>query len=379
MAAFQNQSAATDLYMILAGEITRRDPNYFSPLEISTALKSELTQAERRVEQTMVDGYFGEDGFLHTTSNGEKMPSAATEDAEIDLEYAKQDVETFNLLMDNYQAINNYTTPPAIRKADFVPTIDKFINDHITQIGQLIEKSKILTKDSPEYTENKAKRRKLAGERSSARRLIARYFNVPETESTSSPTSESNTDDDMNMEKISTGKTKEQIEAEKTKKRQSKENKHQQQTHENTQAREHQQERPPASYHFEGGLVDKEITITVGQEIPDDWFESKKYGNRTNNGYGIKITRPPQIEDYLLQALNIEFGKLSEDERRSYNYRALAETIISEAKRTKKIPDIANIINHQQGINAQHKKFKRSHRQGASRQIEEELEDEMSM
>lgn len=176
--AFQNWDATASLYSILAEEMARRDPEYFGQKEMSVTLQSKVTQAERRVEQTMIDGYFGEDGFLHKAPNGEKMPSAATEDAEIDLKYAKQDVETFSLLMNDYQSANGYVVPRAIKKEDFAPTIDKFVNNRTTQIDQLTAESKTLTKGTPEYAENEAKRRKLASERSSARRLISRYFNV---------------------------------------------------------------------------------------------------------------------------------------------------------------------------------------------------------
>lgn len=322
--AAQDYYAVDALYAALSREMARRDPEYFGQEEMSATLKSEITQAEKRLERTMVDGYFGEAGFLHKAPNGEKMPSAATEDAEIDLKYAKQDAGTFDLLMNDYQAANDYAAPRAIKKEDFAPTIDKFIDDHTTQIDRLRAESKTLTKGTPEYTENEAKRRKLAGERSSARRLVARYFNVPKPESASSSTSESDADDGMNMEQVLAGKTKEQIEAENAKKR--------------------QQEKSPTSYHFEGGLVDGAATITVGQEIPDDWFESRTYGNRTSSGFDVNIVRSPRIEDYLSQALDIEFGKLSEDERRRYNYSALFGTIMAEAKRTKKIPDITSIM-----------------------------------
>ena len=222
--AYQNWDAAADLYQILSGEMARRDPEYFGQEEMSATLKSEIAQAEKRVERTMVDGYFGKDGFIHKAPNGEKMPSAATEDAEIDLKYAKQDAETFDLLMNDYRAASDYNAVPrAIKKEDFVPTIDRFIEEHTTQIDQLIAESKTLSKGTPEYAENEAKRRKLAGERSSARRLVARYFSVPKPESSSSSTPESDADDGMNMEQVPAGKTKEQIEAEDAKKRQEEE------------------------------------------------------------------------------------------------------------------------------------------------------------
>ncbi len=201
--AFKNWDATTDLYLILASEIARRDPEYFGNDEMETTLNSEIKDAEKRVEGTMVDGYFGEDGFLHKAPNGEKMPSAATEDAEIDLKYAKQDAETFGLLMGEYQATNDYNVPRAIKKEDFAPTIDRFIEDHTSQINQLMAESKSLNRNTPEYGENEAKRRKLASERSSARRLFARYFNAPKNETVTPKSPETSTDDDgMSMAQI---------------------------------------------------------------------------------------------------------------------------------------------------------------------------------
>lgn len=225
--AFQNWYAAANLYLILSGEMARRDPEYFGQEEMSRTLELEVAQAEKRVEQTMVDGYFGEDGFIHKAPNGEKMPSAATEDAEIDLKYAKQDAETFDLLMNAYQVANDYAAPRAIKKEDFAPTIDKFIDDHTAQLNQLRAESKTMAKGTPEYIENEAKRRQLAKERSSARRLNTRFFNIPKAETPIStatpetPAAESggSDDDGINMEQMPAGKTKEQIEAEKSKKR----------------------------------------------------------------------------------------------------------------------------------------------------------------
>ena len=357
-AAFKNWNATADLYSLLSGEMARRDPEYFGQEEMNATLKSEVAQAEKRVERTMVDGYFGEDGFHHKAPNGEKMPSAATEDAEIDLKYAKQDAETFDLLMNDYQAANDYAAPRAIKKEDFAPTIDKFIEDHTSQINQLMAESKTLTNGTAEYAENEAKRRQLAKERSSARRLNTRFFNIPKAET---PAAESGgfDDDGMNMEQMPSGKTKEQIETE--------------------EAEKSQREETPTSYRFEGGIADGEATITVGQEIPDDWFESRRNGNHMDSGFGIDIVRPPRIEGYLSQALNIEFGKLPKDERQHYDYSALSKAIMAEATSTKRVPNIANIINHQRAINEQREKVEQSYGRGASRQINEELEDEMSM
>lgn len=198
--------------------------------------------------------------------------------------------------MNNYQAANDYMAPRAIKKEDFAPSIDDFIEDRTKQINQLIVESRTLFKGTAEYAENEAKRRQLARERSSARRLNARYFNVPKPESASS-TSESDADDGMNMEQIPAGKTKEQIEAEDDKKRQEEEayqkrvNEYWEQKRQTEQGQregnERQQEKSPTSYHFEGGLVDGETTITVGQEIPDDWFESRTSGDRTGSGFGV--------------------------------------------------------------------------------------------
>lgn len=151
---------------------------------MSAVLKSEVEQAKERVERTMVDGYFGADD-LHIASSVEKMSGSDTEDAEIDLEDANQDAKTFDLLMNDYHdylVANNYLITQAVKKEDFVPIINKFIDTHTDQLNQLIVKSKALTKGTPEYAENLAKRIKLARKRSSARRLLAKYFNVPEAD-----------------------------------------------------------------------------------------------------------------------------------------------------------------------------------------------------
>ncbi len=106
-----------------------------------------------------------------------------------------------------------------------------------------------------------------------------------------------------------------------------------------------QAEEEPVSYHFEAGIAHDGATITVGQEIPDDWFEAGVLADvRNESGFGINWKESPRIDDYLQQALNVEFSKLSEDERRHYNYSSISKKIKAEAKETKKIPDIAAII-----------------------------------
>ena len=142
-----------------------------------------------------------------------------TEDAEIDLKYAKQDAETFDLLMGSYSAKNDYMVPRAIKKEDFMPTIDEFIEERTAQINQLNRQAEMFPKGSGQYAENQAKRTKLAKERSSARRLQARYFNVPKSETTAPSASESSADSGMGMEQTPAGKTEEQIEAEESKKK----------------------------------------------------------------------------------------------------------------------------------------------------------------
>lgn len=181
--AFENRNAASDLLSLIEGEMARRDPNCFGQSEMRLTLENEVKRAGREVADTMVEGYFGEDGFLHKAPNGEKMPTPATEDAEINLEYAKQDVETFNLLMDDfYQATNNFDVPRAIKKEDFMSTVNNFIDSHTAQLEQLKDERKNMIKGTPEYEENDAKRKKLVNERNSARRLAIKYFNTSQTE-----------------------------------------------------------------------------------------------------------------------------------------------------------------------------------------------------
>ena len=179
---YENRSAASNLLSLMEGEMARRDPNYFGQNEMRFTLENEVERAEREVANTMVDGYVGNDGFIHINSNGEKMPTPATEDAEINLEYAKQDVETFNLLMGDYQAANGFGIPRAIKEEDFMLTINNFIDGHTAQLEQLKDERKNMIKGTPEYEENDAKRKKLVNERNSARRLAIKYFNTSQTE-----------------------------------------------------------------------------------------------------------------------------------------------------------------------------------------------------
>ena len=344
-AAARNWNAADELYSILSDEIVRRDPAYFSQNEMQATLESEVKVSEKRVEQSMVDGYIGEDGFIHKAPNGEKIPS---EDAKIDLNNAKQDVETFHLLMKNFHAVNNYATPRAIKKEDFAPTIDKFIDEHTRQIDQLLVESRALAKGTAEYAENEAKRKQLVKERKSAKRLNDRFFNVPRAEvpsTTSSPEApapEPNSDvSEANTGQISTNEAEEQVQAD---------------------TKEAQQEQSSKSYDIDGGMLNPDVTLTVGQKIPDDWFEPRSNkGGSTSNGFGITINRAPLINDYLTQAFNIEFSKLSKEEQQRYNYPALAKTILAEAKRTRMVPNISDIINKQRVINEQRENVEHSY------------------
>ena len=136
------------------GEVAHRDSEYFNQEEISATLKSEVVHAEQRVKRTMVKNYFGEDGFIHKVPDEGEIPSTDTEDAEIDLKNARQDVETFDLLMNDYRASSNNLTSRAIKKEDFIPIIGQFIDKRTVQINQLNAEMRTLAKDTPEYVRN---------------------------------------------------------------------------------------------------------------------------------------------------------------------------------------------------------------------------------
>lgn len=154
-----------------------------------------------------MDGYFDENGFVHKALDGnEKQSTVASEDAEIELREAKQDAETFEMLMQDYNASVNYQVPRAIDKTDFAPIVANFIKKCTARINQLMEASRDLAKDTPEYAENAEARKKLARERSSALRLSEQYFSMPDTSS--------DVNDGMEMEETPAGKTLERIEAE---------------------------------------------------------------------------------------------------------------------------------------------------------------------
>ena len=311
--ASENYYAINDMNFLLGSEMARRDPNYFGAEEIMQELQVNVREAERNVDKTMVDGYFGEDGFIHKSAQGEKLRTAATDDTEIDLKYAKQEAETFSEIFNSYNASIDYQAPRAVKKADFSPKITEYIDGHTAELDRLLNESRNLDKNSQEYTANKANRKKLAAERSAARRLMSKYFTTPEL-------SVNNSNNETNTKEVPLNESEERIESE-------------------APVEERTQEEP-TSYHFEGGIVDGEATVTVGQEIPNEWFSPRIYGE----GTPVIVNRDPLITDYLTQALNTEFSKLSEDERKNINYAEISKAIADEAQRTRKFPDIATFL-----------------------------------
>ena len=175
-AAFKNWDAARNLYFLLSNEVGKRDSEYFDQGLMRSQLDNEVRNAETALEKsyTILGGTLTDKGYIDMSTAGEKHPTAATEDAEIDLKYAKQDAETYELLMN----MDDHMSHAAIKKSDFAPTIDRFIEDHTTQIDQLKRQAEMVPKGSGQYAENQAKRAKLAKERSSAKRLRAKYFNI---------------------------------------------------------------------------------------------------------------------------------------------------------------------------------------------------------
>lgn len=207
--ADMDYQAASDLLNIMESETVQRDPIYFGEAEIRAILSAQVDRAEKAVDDSKikVDGYFDENGFVHNIPDGsEKRLTVASEDAEISLRETKQDAETFEMLMQDYNVSANYQVSRAIDKMDFAPIIANFIKKRTTQINQLMEASRDLAKDTPGYAENAEARKKLARERSSALRLSERYFSIPDASS--------DVNDGMEMEEIPAGKTLEQAEAE---------------------------------------------------------------------------------------------------------------------------------------------------------------------
>lgn len=174
--AYEDFVTVSDLLNVMESEMASRDPAYFGQKEIETKLDRKVENADMNARMTMVDGYFGEDGHVHMGVNGEKLPSSITEDAESDAQEARQDLDTFNKLMTEYSSSVSSQVMRAIKKADFLPIIEKFIAERTIEIDRLIAESKTLAKESTAYVENASRRRALARERSSAKRLASEYF-----------------------------------------------------------------------------------------------------------------------------------------------------------------------------------------------------------
>lgn len=102
--------------------------------------------------------------------------------------------------------------------------------------------------------------------------------------------------------------------------------------------------KPAASYSIEGGLVDAPITLVVGQEIPNDWFNSKNVGEKNDSGFGILISVPPRIETVLHSIVNIEYSKINENERHYYDYQSIIKKVNEVARETKRVPDVTSIV-----------------------------------
>lgn len=174
---FENYSAIFNLSGLLESEAARRDPNYFAPDGMRDMLASKIKQAEKGVDETMFNGYVDEDGLIRITEDGERLPSIATENAQIILDEARQDAEVFDSLMGIYDAAHNYQVPHAIKKEDFRPTIESYIEGHKNQISHLTTELGYLTKGTSEYLEKEAEIKKQKQHRNTAMRLATTYFN----------------------------------------------------------------------------------------------------------------------------------------------------------------------------------------------------------
>ena len=173
---FQDYSATFNLLGLLESETARRDPNYFSPDGMRNALASKIKQAERGVDETMLSGRIDEDGLIRLTKDSERLPSIATANAEIILEEAKQDAEVFDSIMGIYDAAHNYQTPHAIKKEDFRPTINDYVEGHENQIARLTTELSYLTKGTTEFLEKEKEIQRQRKHRNTAIRLATTYF-----------------------------------------------------------------------------------------------------------------------------------------------------------------------------------------------------------
>lgn len=174
--AFENYSATFNLLGLIESETARRDPKYFGPEGMKNILADKVKQAEQGVDKTMLNGYIDEDGLIHVAKDGERLPSVATENAKIILEEAEQDAEVFDSLMGIYGAAHDYQVPHAVKKEDFMLTINNYIEGHKNQIDRLTTELGYLAKGTAEYLEKEAEIKRQKQHQSTAIRLITTYF-----------------------------------------------------------------------------------------------------------------------------------------------------------------------------------------------------------
>ncbi len=185
--AFNDLFAYNNLIGTLELQLADNNPDYFSKDNLSKKLMQDAEQAEKAIKKSMTDSYFDENGQLRKLPEGQQQRTPETDIAEANLAQANQDIKTFQLIMQDFE--NPTDTAYAYEKTAVQPAIESFIQQRTTQIDQLSAAARNLPHDSPAFTANLAQRRALAKERSSAKRIAAKYFKpITETPKTSTTT-----------------------------------------------------------------------------------------------------------------------------------------------------------------------------------------------
>lgn len=193
----------SNLHFILYKRIAEADPSRFRADNIADELEVNVRKAERRIKDTKLDGIVNKDGFIYATDpNGEKFPSNLTPEAEMDLQEAKDEAEVFDTIQNYEFSLPGFTEAHATspnpekikssadlfawhhehggprKREDFTKSIDSFIEKNTQEINSLNEQARSMDKNSSDYADIRIRCRKLAKERSAARRLKSKYFNV---------------------------------------------------------------------------------------------------------------------------------------------------------------------------------------------------------
>lgn len=196
--SWRNMGYAENLCKTLAKQLTKNPQTapYLSSESAKEQSDNDIRESEQiiRKKQAQLDnlnrtGNIDGKGIAHIINydlNGNPVETIVDtnavkeeiENAGINLKEIAAEKEVWGDLLSDNSSVFEHKTPlhKITRKSDLKPDVVKYIDERTPQIKKLLEEAKTLEKGTPEYQENETTRKRLAKERSAARRILVKYF-----------------------------------------------------------------------------------------------------------------------------------------------------------------------------------------------------------